>query len=93
MRLSPIEIAHIKECLVGFDPNATVFLFGSRTDDTKKGGDIDLLIFSQTMDLHLKLELKGKLFQLFEEQKIDIIIEPDSSKPFVKLILEEAIKL
>ncbi|MBE0647617.1 MAG: nucleotidyltransferase domain-containing protein [Bacteroidales bacterium] len=93
MRLSPIEIAHIKECVVGFDPIAKVYLFGSRTDDTKKGGDIDLLIFSQTMDLHSKLELKGKLFQLFEEQKIDIIIEPDGSKPFVKLILEEAIKL
>lgn len=93
MRLSPTEIDHIKHCVASFDPAARVFLFGSRVDDSKKGGDIDLLILSQIMDLHSKLELKLRLLDYIEEQKMDIIIEPTLSKPFVQYIYTKAIEL
>ena len=93
MRLSSPEIDRIKQCIAGFDPDARVFLFGSRVDDTKKGGDIDLLILSKIMDYHSKLELKGRLLDHFDEQKMDIVIEPEVSKPFVRLIYKKAIEL
>lgn len=45
MRLSPFYQAIIKtEAIRVFGENVTVFLFGSRVDDSKKGGDIDLFI-------------------------------------------------
>jgi predicted nucleotidyltransferase len=44
MRLSDAERGAIRRAIADFDPEAMVYLFGSRTDDTKRGGDIDLLI-------------------------------------------------
>jgi len=45
LRISSSESRIIKEkTLEIFGSSASVFLFGSRTDDTKKGGDIDLFI-------------------------------------------------
>jgi hypothetical protein len=45
LRLSEQERAVIRGCVEeAFGPNAWVFLFGSRLDDSKRGGDIDLHI-------------------------------------------------
>ena len=63
----------IRETILQIDPDAKVFLFGSRTDDMAKGGDIDLLILSiifTTRDLRkLKIHLEDRLGR----QKIDLI--------------------
>ncbi len=42
MRLDALESEALKYALNDF--NGDVYLFGSRTDDTKKGGDIDILV-------------------------------------------------
>ena len=44
MRLSPQIYSSIKSHIQESIPNADVFLFGSRADDSAKGGDIDLLL-------------------------------------------------
>lgn len=46
MRLDPKEIETLKSSLKELDRNAKIYLFGSRIDDNKKGGDIDLLVIS-----------------------------------------------
>lgn len=63
-----------------FGDNAKVWLFGSRTDDSKKGGDIDLYIET---DLELgtvraKLDFLGVLQDELGEQKIDILVRSRS---------------
>jgi predicted nucleotidyltransferase len=93
MRLKDSEQAAILSAVKGMDGNASVYLFGSRVDDTKKGGDIDLLILSDCLTRDNKRTIKIKLNELLGEQKIDIVLASDDSDPFVKLALETGVKL
>ena len=47
MRLSPQIYSSIKSRIQESIPSADVFLFGSRVDDSAKGGDIDLLLLTE----------------------------------------------
>ena len=88
MRLSEYEIKSIKESVTHFDPNALIYLFGSRADDSKKGGDIDLLILSEKLTLKEKRMIKLDLYDKIGEQKIDIVISKTGAEsPFVKLAI------
>ncbi|MCK5374210.1 MAG: nucleotidyltransferase domain-containing protein, partial [Alphaproteobacteria bacterium] len=49
------------------------FLFGSRLDDAKRGGDIDLLIFSQQAGFELSRKITRDFFKNCEE-KIDVLV-------------------
>lgn len=87
MRLTTEEITVIKQAIFARDSQAQVYLFGSRTDDLAKGGDIDLLIISQLLTPGDKRKIKSAIFERIEEQKIDILIAKDDSDPFVKIAL------
>ena len=93
MRLSNFEISAIKQSVFQLDPEARIFLFGSRVDDTKKGGDIDLLVLSSKIEPADKIKIKSQLFQRIEEQKVDIAIAADTRKPFVRLALKNGVPL
>lgn len=94
MRLKPEEKEVIVRAVRLVDPQAEVFLFGSRLEDLGKGGDIDILIHSRIITLDGKLKIKKEIFSHLEEQKIDIVISPDLEDPFARLIMEEgALKL
>ena len=54
-----------------------VFLFGSRTDDLKKGGDIDLLILTRGLSSDARLDLSIQVTTSFRsicDEKIDVIV-------------------
>ncbi|MCL5990890.1 MAG: nucleotidyltransferase domain-containing protein [Bacteroidetes bacterium] len=93
MRLSDIEKKALNKALEGVD--GEVFLFGSRTDDKKKGGDIDILIYSKENAFKLSKEVTVRFFKVCEE-KIDVIVmNPDNlsneQEAFLNII--EKIKL
>ncbi|MBI1871661.1 MAG: nucleotidyltransferase domain-containing protein [Chlamydiae bacterium] len=90
MRLKNFEIDSIKSVVAALDPEARVYLFGSRVKDAEKGGDIDLLIFSSKLEKNDKARIKRSLFEKIGEQKIDFVITKDASDPFVNLVLKEA---
>ena len=51
MRLTPIEHEAIKRAAQSsFEPGVVLRLFGSRVDDAKRGGDIDLLVETRLQD-------------------------------------------
>lgn len=93
MRLSEKERKILKSAILALDPSAQVFLFGSRTHPEKKGGDIDLLVLSKTLNIIDKATILNDIFKELEEQKIDVIISKDTEDPFVKMIIKEAIPL
>ncbi len=90
MRLSKRYIAIIKDKFQEFFKEGDVYLFGSRVDDKKKGGDIDLYFVLK--DHHNLFEKKIKFLSRVKrelgEQKIDIIFNQDENR----LIEQEAIK-
>jgi len=94
MRLSNSELNVLKSKLYSLSDRAKLYLFGSRVDDTKKGGDIDLLIIDKTLskkDLRL---LRIDFFKHFGEQKLDIVLDNGELKtPFIKHIFQRAILL
>jgi predicted nucleotidyltransferase len=77
MRLTPEESSLIRR-QVGrvFGADARVWLFGSRADDARRGGDIDLYIeyAPRAEDEFLRvLELDDELQLALGEQRIDIV--------------------
>ena len=94
VRLAKEQISLLKETLTSISNDASLYLFGSRTDTEKKGGDIDLLIVSNKVtkkDLRL---LRIEFFKYFGEQKLDIVLDDGTfSKPFNKHIFKKAVLL
>jgi predicted nucleotidyltransferase len=79
MRLTPQEIQVIKSTVKKvMGRQARVWLFGSRVDDNKRGGDIDLFIEADLQNpldrVQKKSQLWAKLQQRLGEQRIDIIL-------------------
>lgn len=94
MRLSVEQANAIRNCVVRFDPRAEIFLFGSRADDTRRGGDIDLLIISKRIGLRERLRLQSALEDALGLQKIDLVIVDDvDHNPFAKSVQGRSIPL
>lgn len=93
MRLTTNEIEIIKNSVRTLDGNAAVYLFGSRVDDTKRGGDIDLLIMSEKLTGEDGRKIRSLLHEQLGEQKLDILIARDTSEPFVRIALREGVLL
>jgi predicted nucleotidyltransferase len=93
LRLTDEEVSAIKEVIMEKDQKAKIYLFGSRADNSKKGGDIDLLIISQVLTQENGPEIRYDLWDRIGEQKIDIVIAKDKSHPFTNIALREGVLL
>jgi len=92
MRLLKEERKAISEAVAKFDSEAKVYLFGSRVDDTKRGGDIDVLVISDKIDKHSLFLIEEEIFKKIEEQKIDFVLSGGGRKnPFAELILRKGV--
>lgn len=92
MRLDKYERIALKNALKDF--NGAVYLFGSRLDDAKYGGDIDILLLPEDKEkinsLKLSLQIQTKFFSVCE-QYIDVVVY--SNHPFCDEIIKNAKKL
>ena len=92
MRILKNERKVIVDSVKKYDCDAQILLFGSRMDDRKKGGDIDLLLFSDVISKKNILNIENSIFKKIDEQKIDFVIsKKNNQNNFVKLILEKGV--
>lgn len=105
MRLTQSEVSAIISAIRHFLPSdflGELFIFGSRTDDSKKGGDIDLALIGaksaqvqelKKIDYKIIAAIKSK--KEIGDQKIDfkILDEAESRTAFFEHALKGAIKL
>ena len=100
MRLRNNEIAAIKEVTREvFGDNATIGLFGSRKDNNKKGGDIDLFIqcnchISREELYQRKIKFLVLLKNIIGDQKIDVLINAGQlSGSILETVRREEVRL
>lgn len=93
MRLKDYEVRAIKNVIDQMDPKAKVYLFGSRADDMKKGGDIDLLVISEDLNKMDGWAIKDEICDKIGQQKIDIVVTNNTEEPFVRIALREGVLL
>jgi predicted nucleotidyltransferase len=93
MRLSEFEINAINEVFINTFYKGSVYLFGSRANDSKKGGDIDLYIIPHDKEnvAEKKIDFLVKLKQRIGEQKVDIVISEDDNRAIDIIAKEEGV--
>jgi len=95
MRLTTKDIQTISEIFKKVFKHGELYLFGSRVDDTLRGGDIDLFVVSLDADniLEKKLDFLALLKQNIGDQKIDIVISKDPNRLIEKEALSKGVSL
>ena len=96
MRLSHNEIEIIKTNILKYIQDAKIILFGSRTDDHKKGGDIDICIETmQYVSLKEQIKILADIELSGVMRKVDLILKMPNSKEqqIFKTIASEGIVL
>ena len=95
MRLSNFLISKIKKAVFKSFGDVEIYLFGSRIDDKKKGGDIDIAIkgnFNKEEFKNRKIKFFKELFLMDLDLKIDIVNFNTNDK-LLKKGLKKSIKL
>ena len=99
MRITDAEAAAIRRVtdeVAG--QQAEVKLFGSRTDDQLKGGDLDLWIALPTLTpdkLSVAIKTSARLQSLIGERKIDVLVTDPQSEdtPLIRAARRDGILL
>jgi uncharacterized protein len=95
MRLSPDEQSQICAAAMAVLPaGSRLSLFGSRVDDSRRGGDVDLLIettepSTPAQAMQLRSRLAVQLYRRLGERRIDIVVA-SLAAPDTRLVVAQA---
>ena len=95
MRVKKIQAEFLKKSINDYLTDAAVYLIGSRANDKRRGGDIDILVIGEKeLTGQEKRNIKLSFYKEFGEQKIDIVsFKRDEPSNFKELALLESVKL
>ena len=95
MRITEFQKDAIVDAVKAVDPNAKVWLFGSRVDDNKRGGDIDIAIYSDDInrDVMRKIRVNRLICDKIGDQRIDIVTTSDGKEAIFKIAVAEGVQL
>ena len=95
MRLTLTQHQAIKKYFLEVFKEGQIYLFGSRVDDTIRGGDIDLYIHTKNVKnlMRKKLDFLVKLKREIGNQKIDIVFDKQTHRAIDSIAMKEGILL
>lgn len=99
MRLSPEQIAQIRQSAEeNFGPEARVWLFGSRMNDSELGGDVDLLVESDAPIANPALPTAQRFARLQRKmhgRKVDVLLLAPNQRhlPIHDIALSKGVRL
>lgn len=71
--------------------NAKIWLFGSRADDRQRGGDVDIFVEAEPLDVMQKIKCKTALTALLD-LKVDLLVGR-GDKPIHKIAKTTGVRL
>jgi predicted nucleotidyltransferase len=95
MRLSTTELNALRSIIGALDPDGRVYLYGSRVDDTRRGGDIDVYLqASRPIDLKTRLLTQYRL-EVACDTRVDLLVKDpgQASKPIHQIAAEQGVLL
>jgi predicted nucleotidyltransferase len=96
VRLTDKERECIKKAFYETFQDGKIYLFGSRVDDTKRGGDIDLYLCPgqrHENERELKRKFQILLVEYIGEQKIDVVMAKDASRLIEQVAMRDGVEL
>ena len=95
MRLPSQYADFFKAEVAALRPATAVYLFGSRTDDARRGGDVDILVLSSPkLSWEETARIRRRFWDKFGFQKLDLVcFSPEDQSTFKELVLLDAIRL
>ncbi len=97
MRISQEQASKIRQLVQNtVGEGSKVWLFGSRVDDAKRGGDVDLYVeVAKACDLPRKLSLMSEIQKSMGLRKVDLLIKTDADpeKPIHATAKSEGVQL
>jgi predicted nucleotidyltransferase len=95
MRLLPEQQQAIKKYFLKFFEKGQVYLFGSRADDSKKGGDIDLYMVVPNLEnlMQKKIDFLVAVKREIGNQKIDVVFDRGNNRLIDRIAKKEGILL
>ena len=95
MRLLPYQHRAIKENFEKFFGKGKIYLFGSRVDDSKKGGDIDLYMVLPNLEnlVKKKIDFLVAVKREIGNQKIDVVFDRAKDRLIDRVAKSEGVLL
>lgn len=95
MRISNFQKDKIVNIFKDIFKEGEIYLFGSRVDNSKKGGDIDLYLIPKNLNNlgYRKIDFLIYLKKAIGEQKIDVVIDRGDNILINKIAKREGILL
>lgn len=95
MRLTPEQVRTIRERVrAAMGQRSRIWLFGSRVDDRRRGGDVDLYVEPDVMpDLRARLLCRGTLADDLDLDVDLIVQEPGRDLPIYRIARQEGVPL
>jgi predicted nucleotidyltransferase len=88
MRIAADELEAIVSTIAAHDAGSAIYIFGSRLDESKRGGDIDVLITSDLISRKTLLAIEDQLFRKIDEQRIDFVVtRKNELTAFARMVL------
>jgi predicted nucleotidyltransferase len=95
MRLSQVEFNALRTILGELDPAGRIYLYGSRADDNRRGGDIDVYLqASRAIDLKTRLRVQYRLQQACDTD-VDLLVKSpqQATQAIHQIAIEQGILL
>ena len=95
MRMSQPQAALLKKEIQARLPQGRVYVFGSRANDAKRGGDIDILVVGdKRLSILDRLKVRTAFYRAYGMQKVDIVsVTSEEPSAFRDAALRDAVEI